>query len=355
MVTTSNAKAAFSKWGWYGLPGGPNPAAVEIVTPGRFGGKALEMGSSSVASGDTQMSYLLPESYSGDVWFQGAAMYTSSAHDYLKQFLGIGFNGVCLFCLAMADFGVIELWRGRPYFGGTKIAQSAGGTYYFDTWNYLELGGLIVNSTAGYITVRLNTVPVIQLVSTNTNPTGLLPAFNSVMVGFLEDIGVGGGDTDCKWDDMYLTDDAGTLNNSWLGNVRCQAQVAASNATPITWTPFPALTPNWQAASNTAIDDTTYVFTNTISNTDLYNVTPIVSAPEIFGVSVRGAYRQTDATQRSVANVLESNGTLVEGHEFFTPGTYAFSSDIFETDPDTGLAWLYTAVNLIKIGPRLKS
>ena len=88
---------------------------------------------------------------------------------------------------------------------------------------------------------------------------------------------------------------------------------------------------------------------------DKYTIEPMVNTPEVFGVQVTGLYRQNDATQRSVANVIDSNGTEAEGQEYFTPGNYAASIDQFEVDPDTGISWLPSAVNALLVGPKVKS
>jgi hypothetical protein len=355
MVTTgtSSANAAFSQWGWYGLPELTH-GVLQVRDTGRFGGKCLSISNSSTSNERTQASYLIPHGYSHDIWFQGAAMYVPADYAFTKPFIGIGNTGTALMTASFSTFGTVELWLGRynkPL--GQLLAVSAAGVYYNNAWNYLEMGGLLIDDTSGYVEVRVNTVPVISIVSTNTGP--VLQAFNSYMVGYQEDVGLGQSQTDVLWDDLYLTDNQGSYNTSYLGNVRVQTQVPASNSSSISWSAFPALTPNWEAASNEDIDDTSYVYSSIVDDYDLYNITPILNSPQVFGITVRGAYRQTDATQRSVANLIESGSDQAEGTEFFTPSTFSFSSDVFETDPATDIPWVYTDINLLKIGPKLKS
>lgn len=355
MKLSTNASAAFAQLGWYGLPGGPAPAKMRILnTNTAFGyGNALEMDNTSVASEQTQASYLLKNGVTATEWRQGARMYVPSGQNYMKPFIGIGKTGTCLMSVMFSDFGQIELWLGRPHKSlGTLLATSDPGTYLEDTWNYLELGGLLINTTAGYVTVRLNTVEVIAVVSTITSAGSF--SLDSFMVGFGEDSTIGVTTTGVLWDDMYIVDTSGPDNNDWLGNIRVQGLVPDAPGASTDWTPFGAAT-NWQAASNTDIDDTKYVFSGTATDHDLYNVTPLINTPQVFGVQITGFYRQDDATQRSVANTIQSNGVDAEGVEFFTPGNYAAATDMWESDPDTSDPWLYPAVNLLQIGPLVKS
>lgn len=344
----------FGQLGYYGLPGGPAPTDPQIsATSFRFAGKSLTIPGSSTSGRQIQMSYLIPLGVTPTTWYQGAAMYVGASDDGLGMFIGVGNTGVALMTVAMKPFGVVELWLGREGKTlGTKLASSPAGAYRADTWNYVEMSGFLVNSTAGHVQVRINTVPVISMVSTITQPTGL--SLNSYMFGYNNDVGAGGGAINCFWDDVYLCDNQGADNNTYLGNVRVRSQVAASAGASTQYTPFPSA-PNWQRASNLAVDDSAYVFDNTTGHFDLYNVTPIAASPQVFGVFILGAYRQNDATQRSASNTLKSGATTVDGAQYFTPGNYAFSIDCFERDPNTASPWVYTDVNLIQIGPKTRS
>lgn len=355
MKLSTDASPAFAQLGWYGLPGGPAPARMRVVnTNTAFGyGNALEMDNNSVADEQTQASYLLKYGKIATEWRQGARMYVPSGQNYMKPFIGIGNTGVCLMSAMFSSFGQIELWLGRPHKAlGTLLATSEPGAYLEDAWNYFELGGLLTNTSGGYVTVRLNTVQVISVVSTITQPTGL--PLNSYMVGFGEDAVSGTTTTNVLWDDMYINDTSGPDNNSWLGNTRVQGLVPDGAGASTQWTPFGAAT-NWEAASNPDINDTKYVFDGTPTHHDLYTITPLVNTPQVFGVQVTGFYRQDDATQRSVANTIQSNSVDAEGGEFFTPANYAASTDMWEQDPDTDDPWLYPAVNNLQIGPLVKS
>lgn len=345
-----SSRGIFGQLGYYGFPGGSAPTSPQINTNGRFSGKAMTLVGSSVSGRTVQMSYLLPGVTTPKTWYQGSAMYVPSGSDILGMFIGIGNNGTALITVAFKAFGVIELWLGREWYPlGTKLASSPGGTYRTDVWNFVEVGGLLDATSAGHVEVRLNTKTVISVVSTITQPTNL--ALNSYMFGYNNDVGAGQDQTGCYWDDVYLCDNTTVKNNTFLGNIRVRAQLPAGPGANTQFAIHGVQPTNWQAASNLAIDDTSYVYDNVIGDFDLYTLTPIANSPQVFGVFVLGAYRQTDATQRSASNLIQSNGIPQAGSEFFTPGSYAFSIDCFENDPSTSLPWLYTAVNLLQIGP----
>lgn len=353
MKVANNQAAAFAQLGWYGLPGGPLSASMNILSTGRFGSNCLNMVNSNVSGLETQASYLFKGAYQFGEGFTGMALYVPSGEDTNSQpFFGFGMTGVCQVCAVFKAFGVIELWRGRPgKAGATLLATSPAGSYLTNTWNYVELGGLLAISAAGYFKVRVNTVEVISVVSTHTS---IGVTCNSWMYGYARDnpTGVGGGGALlCA---VYVTDTAGVDNTSWLGNVDVPSQMPAGAGSSTDWSVTGAAS-NWQGASNQNIDDTKYVYTPTINDLDQYTITPLLNAPAVFGVQVTGFYRQDAATQRSAANVITSGGTQDQGADFFMGGNYAAQTDMWERDPDTALPWIYTAVNTLEIGPKVTS
>lgn len=356
MVLSSNARAAFAQLGWYGLPGGPAPAAMRVLNTNPYGGNTLELDGSSVSGNQTQASKLLPNGATAQTFFIGARMYVPSGMGLLLgPGIAVGHTGTMQLSLAMRDFGQIELWQGRKHYSGAVLlATSDPGAYLEDTWNYIELSGFLSNTSAGHAEVRVNTKVVISVVSAITNLVAANAPANSYMVFEQEDPGAGFSFSNCQWTDCYFNDDQGGKNNSYIGNVRVPALITAGAGASTQFTPFGAGT-NWQAAQNTAIDDTKYVFDITVGDLDLYTITPLLNSPAIFGVQVTGFYRQDDATQRSAANVILSNATQAQGNDFFMGANYAAQTDMFENDPDTGTTWLYTAVNAMQMGPKVTS
>jgi hypothetical protein len=109
---------------------------------------------------------------------------------------------------------------------------------------------------------------------------------------------------------------------------------------------------NWQAASNQAINDTSYVKTAVSGVYDLYALDPILGGQAVHGLLLRAAMRQDDATQQNGHLVLKAGATTVEGGDHFVNQTYAGEYDIVELNPDTGLGMTGTEVNAMNAGPK---
>lgn len=353
------AQTQLSRLYWYDFPAGPAPAGITIDAAGRFSGsKAMRLGAG--INSNSRVSKLIKGSAMSEFYIGAAAFIQSANLAIILPAIGTALGSETKLQVQFDNFGQLKLYSGRGNGGagyetaGTLLATSEPMSYQNDTWLYVEIGGLLSTSTSGWCTVRINTKPVIQLINTITSPSN--PTCDAMKFTNNGIPPAGFGATGPFWDDVYMVDETGSKNNTFLGNIRAQAMLPSADGVNIDFNPFPALTNNWEDASNLALDDSKYVYSNVVDDYDLYEVTPILNSPEIFAVLVLGAYRQDDATQRSAANLLYSNGTIAEGDEYFTNITYAFTQpDVYEDDPDTGTTWLYTAVNLIQIGPKVKS
>jgi hypothetical protein len=274
-----------------------------------------------------------------------------------------------VFCLALYDslepgpqvslvitiFGSLILRRGD--FNGTSLAAAAIPNFRADVWFYLEVKSVISN-TVGEVEVRVNGVPLITLTAADTQATA-----NSTwdVLGYhfpsanIFDLPVEFPLEPVSFDDFYLLDTTGSVNNDFLGNCRVQLQQpdAAGDLTQFIRANM-GLT-NWQNAINQSINDTLYVEGTAIGDRDLYNTGPISNLPPIFGVAVTGAYRQADATQREGVNLIKTNGVVYEGDPFPTNSTYSYHQSIWELNPDTGVSWTALEVNALQIGPKVES
>lgn len=339
----------FSQMGYYDLPDGPYPPAIKSINPGRFGyGQAIAF--EGHPNGYGHVKRFFPDTTPRSEVYMGCAMYgTDFANATFLPYLEFSYNTSTIIKMQLNDLGVVKV-----YIGETLALTTNGGQYYNSAWNYWEMGCLVANDTSGWITIRLNTVPIIALVDTVTGtqaPNGF---------GFGQDNDLPPGSIGLEnvphWDDLYVTDTAGSQNVGFLGNVRVQALLPDGDSGVQEFSVEPGSNANWESASNVAIDNTEYVYSGVTNAQDKYTLSALDNAPIILGVQVSGAYRQDDATQRSVATVIDSNGTESEGGEYFTPqSNFTFKVDIWETDPDTTVAWLYTAVNGLIVGPKVKS
>lgn len=251
--------------------------------------------------------------------------------------------------VAFCPMGVVQAWRGFPG-SGVLLGSSEIGAFNCDAWFYAELKA-VISETDGTVEVRINTVdtaPAVSVVSANTQATGRA-LIDGIVMGAMSGLGT----VRYKFGGYYVCDLTGSVNNSFLGNSMVQGLLVSGAGSMTDFSRSnPAIT-NWQCALNQNVDDTLYVFDSAAGDGDLYTVQPLVNNPTVFGVQVKGAYRQTDATQRFVKNQLKASGTLVRGASTPTDLTYAFVKDVWELNPGTGLAFTGPQVNAAEIGPYL--
>lgn len=252
--------------------------------------------------------------------------------------------------LTFEETGIIRLYRGG--IGGTLVATTAAGTFNLDQWFWLEIK-VKIHNTSGLLEVRVNTVTKISFIGDTRVGTPLLGAaygwdslhwatetFNGPII---------------NTDDMYLLDDTGTENTDYLGNVRVNTQFAISNGDTIDFSVF-GVGSNWQAVIGTALTDSQYVYAGTVGDEDLYDMDPNVTAQNIFGIQVRGAYRQDDSTQMVARNIIKTGGTVFEGAtDHYLSGSYTYYREIWELNPDTGVGWTSAELNALQAGTKVQA
>ena len=275
---------------------------------------------------------------------------TSIGYPYVAFFDAV--NGAPCFSVSFHALGVIRVWRGYP-FTGTLLITSNPGSFTQSQWFYCEVGGT-VDSTAGAVEVRINTQPVIQLVSSNTNGTGR-GAFDSISIGG-QPISGPGSNYEFRIDDLYFNDTSGSVNNGFLGNVRVKSQFTASAGDSTQFSiggTAPAPT-NWQSVLNTLLDDSKFVYDLNVGDKDLYHVQAIINSPLVHAIQVSGGYSMDDSTQRIARNIIKSGTTLSEGSDHYVNQNPTMYRDIWEINPDTGVSFTGAEANSLQIGPKVE-
>ena len=340
-----NTARVFGALKWFASGGGGIGAFV-ISSTTAFGiGRSLQMAGTSGGSGRFATSLIGTQMKQG---FFGCRLYLDSGTvglaNQVIQFRD-SITDTVQFTVRFMQYGVVALYRGTS--AGTLIGHTEEGAFLSDVWFYFELG-FIVDDTGGRLEVRINTVTKAEYedIDTQVSANDFVSAFTlGRLVQFTS--------TTSRCDDIYVTDTVGDRNNGFLGNVIVRGGVPAGAGDSTEWNRSNVSLANWQNASNNEVTDALYVYNDVEDELDLYTVDPIFTSPQIFGISLKGFYRQDDGTQMFANNVLKSGSTVVDGDVIACMSTYGSSVDIFEDDPDTGMAWTPTAANLIQIGPRV--
>jgi hypothetical protein len=100
---------------------------------------------------------------------------------------------------------------------------------------------------------------------------------------------------------------------------------------------------------------TSYVYSSTVNDADLYGIATIASTPAtVIATTARAYMQKSDAGTRTAAVQVKSGSTTVASSTLTltTSGwQWAWRTDL--TDPATGTAWTAAAVNAATIGPKV--
>jgi hypothetical protein len=240
--------------------------------------------------------------------------------------------------------GTTLLGPGGGFWDGTLVYVSANNVWTGNVWNFIEIWP-VINATTGSVTVRVNGVVLASVTGIDTKITSNL---------WWDQMGIasqttGGLNVDTQIDDLYYCDTttgAGlTPCNTFLGDCRVQTLFATGNDA-VQWTPHAGS--NWQEVAETAMDsDTTYNYSSTPGQQDTLDFGALAGTiTTIYGIQLTYAARKDDAGARSVKSVVKVSGTSYFGSTNSLPdGNYAYFTDQWILNPNTGLNWTISGVN----------
>jgi hypothetical protein len=245
--------------------------------------------------------------------------------------------------ISRASSGAIEFRRGSRY-GTLLFTTTATELLPQNVWVYVEIKATI-HDTTGYIEVRVNGISQ-GVFNGNTRTT----ANNSASTIMFGDVG-----NYMYYDDVYVCNDAGSVNNDFLGDVRVIALMpnGAGDTTQFT----PSAGANWQCVDETVQNgDTDYVSSNTAGHRDLYAISDMTYTPQsIKAVQVGAVLRKDDAGARTVSTVLKSGGVVDAASPVGISTDYQFIGKIYENNPDGSVPWVRAAVDALQAGVEIAS
>ncbi len=225
---------------------------------------------------------------------------------------------------------------------GTTILQQS--TYY-----YIELKVHCAGGSGGSAEVRLNGVTEVSCSSVNTNPQG---------TGTMSRISLKYDNFKVlpSFDDFYVADTSGSSNNNFLGDVRVETQIP-NGAGHYTAFSLHGAASNHAAVSESIEDqDGSYVYTQTLNAIDTYTLPALSSAADVIaGIQVTTIGRKDDAGVRTLKHVLRISSTDYLGPEIPVTDTYTYDSRVYETNPNTSVAWVAADLTGLEIGVKLIS
>lgn len=224
--------------------------------------------------------------------------------------------------------------------GVTVLGTTSAGLVHITTWHYIEWK-VKIDNTVGTVHVHLDGTEVLALTGQDTQQTANAYA---TTVNF-EYPGYGN-----YYDDFYLCDDAGSLNNDFLGDVKIETLYPDGAGNSTQWTPSAGN--NYDCVNETIQnDDTDYVEESTVNDIDLYTYGALAtSSGTVKATQANLIARKTDAGARQIREKTRTGGTNYSGATQTLSGGYIDYREIREVDPNTTVAWTIAGVNGAEYG-----
>lgn len=262
--------------------------------------------------------------------------------------------------LVVNSVGALQLWRGDGRLAavpggayapnGTMIASSAAGLV--DTnWHYIEIGATI-DPAAGTATVQFDGTTAITFTG-NTKNGGTNSSIDAVCYQGLNG-NYFGSYTDLGSpivDDLYIANSSGSVNNSFLGDVRIQTLMPNADGTFTQWTPTGSSS-HYQNVDEVPDNTATFNASSTSGQTDTYALTnTLPGTGTIFGVQQVTTAAKSDSGSASLIPVLlMPDSTMCYGATRLLGTSWTTYEDLYEKNPDGTVAWTTTVLDGMQAG-----
>jgi hypothetical protein len=319
---------------------GPGGTVAIIDSVGRFSGNAIRVDPLAVNA------WVSRTIDAQQIWTIGFAMLTPglpATTAVLCQLID-GANGVQCDLRVNPD-GTLSITRnGTALVGGTSTVAIRIGA-----WNYIEFHAKISQSTAsGDGVVQLNSAQVLSINSGQSLQSTSDYTANEILIA--------GAFAGCLFNDCYMCDGNGSVNNTFLNDIRV-IPLFPNGAGALTQFSVTGASTNWQAVSENPPDnDLTYVSSNTPGNIDLYTVNNLTTAGTINAIQTVIDTRKDNSASHTLAAEIRIGGTNYSGTSVPSASSYVFNCEIRETNPFTSVAWTQADINTpLQIGLNLVS
>ena len=213
-----------------------------------------------------------------------------------------------------------------------------------NAWRYIELK-VTINNSSGVAVLQVDNTNWLNLTSQDTQNGGSAQ-INKIRI-------MATGFNQCYFDDLYIYDTSGSVNNDFAGDSRIETvwpsgagdttQMSASTGS------------NYACVDEDLHDsDSTYVYEPTAGDLDLYHFTNFATTGTIRGVQVTAVMRKDDAGTVEACIVNKVSSTVRDESDGMATmplnSDYTFHPQVIENDPDTSAAWTFSALNGAQFG-----
>ena len=229
---------------------------------------------------------------------------------------------------------------------GTTLATTAAGALTQNVWYYVE-HRMTIHDTTGISEMRLNGVQLWNFTG-DTKNGGTSTNIDAFSLG--NDTGNGHMDAAVWFDDLYILNTLGSVNNTFLGEtvVRTLMPTGAGASTGLTPT---GTANNWENVDELGLSTADYNASGTSGARDTYALANLSAVPTtIHGVQTTVTGAKTDVTATGLKPVIRSGGTNYYDSTLALSVDPLTTSTTRETDPATSAAWTYAGANALEVG-----
>lgn len=241
----------------------------------------------------------------------------------------------------IGEDGRLKLYRGQ--YGHEQLLSTSIATAPARGWHYVELQ-VTQGTSNGVLSVRINGILAIQLTAQNTLQGGgqLLTAFVGAVPGEPCPVTL-------DVDDLYLADTSGTINNTFLGDVRVDTLPAQADGALNQWTVEGAASA-WQAVSDG--DEASGIRAAAAGLRQSFDIAPLpaMATPAVHGVQVTLLAKKTDAGLGKVKGLVASGAQTAVSAELILQEQLAWHTALFERNPNGNVPWTEAAFNAAEFG-----
>jgi hypothetical protein len=275
-------------------------------------------------------------------WIIGVAVKVVGFAGGIAPLIALYDGGTMQCSVTLDPAGTLAVMRGAstPVTNGSALKALR-----LDVWHYLEWKVTIANSIgASTCQVRVDGVVMITVATGQDLQSTANASANMIQL-------VGANSID--FDDLYICDGQGSVNNDFLGDVRVDALLPNGEGSNSAWTCSTGTTHYSLVDEAAPNDDTDYLSSATATQRDSHAMAalPSMNSPVIKGVMLSASAKKDDAGARQIKNLVKSGATTQAGSTAHSlASSYAYYSEVFETDPDTAAAWTESGLNAIEAG-----
>lgn len=254
-------------------------------------------------------------------------------------------NNVTHLSVSIDPSGILHVYR-HDNGGPVDIGNSGTPVILTNAWQHMEVKAFL-DVAVGTVEVRIEGVPVIVIPATRTTSN------------------VGGAIASCQqyacgsgWDgptmyvkDLIFWDSTGAFNNNFMGS--CQVYKIAPDAdVALNWTPNPADGIGFDKINEVTPDDDTRYISAPFPLPAAYkcSLTDLpVTVTSVRAVMPIHRSRKTDGGDGNVQTGLISAASTGLGANRPITTAYTYWADVFDADPNGGIAWTRLAVNAMQL------